>query len=208
MDLARFKKKPLMGIVRGISRDTIEPLVETAAAAGLETLELAINTSSPFEIISAMVETSRGRLMIGAGTVLNLDQLKAALSAGATFIVSPVLIPDVVTYCRKNSIPVFPGAFTPAEIYQAWQAGASMVKVFPAKVFGPSYFKEVKGPFNDIDLLACGGITAENMKEYFSSGASAAAFGASIFKKEWLARGRFDLIENSLRTLVKALPAH
>jgi 2-dehydro-3-deoxyphosphogluconate aldolase/(4S)-4-hydroxy-2-oxoglutarate aldolase len=206
MDITRFKKKPLMGIFRGLTKDTVEPVVESAVSAGLETLELTMNTPDASEIIKAMVASSRGRLMIGAGTVLGMEQLTAALSAGAGFIVSPVVVEDVVTYCQKNSVPVFPGALTPAEIYRAWRLGATMVKVFPAKVFGPSYFKEIKGPFNDIELLACGGITVENMKEFFSCGASAAAFGASIFKKEWMVQGRYDLIEDSLRSLVNALP--
>ena len=84
-----------------------------------------------------------------------MKDLKIALKSGATFIVMPVLIKDVLKYCVKNKIPVFPGALTPGEIYQAWDAGSTMVKVFPAKFFGPEYFREIKGPFNNIQLLAC-----------------------------------------------------
>lgn len=206
MDIERFRKKPLMGILRGPGCNTIEPLVECVIAAGLETLELAMNTPDAVEILRTMVRRSRGRLMIGAGTVLDMKTLDAALAAGATFIVSPVVVDEVVAYCSNNRIPVFPGALTPAEIYRAWHAGATMVKVFPAQVFGPKYFKEVKGPFGDIELLACGGVNETTIRDYFSCGASAAAFGGSIFKKEWIATGRYNLIESALRALVSALP--
>lgn len=91
---------------------------------------------------------------------------------------------------------------TPQEIFEAWEAGATMVKVFPSKFFGPSYFKEIKGPLNQIELLACGGVNAENVGEFFRCGASAVAFGGSIFKKEWLTQKRFDLIEEEIKGLI------
>jgi len=140
--------------------------------------------------------------MIGAGTVLNLESLKAALDAGATFIVMPVMIDDVMDYCVKNVIPVFPGALTPGEIYRAWSAGATMVKVFPSGGVGPDYFREIKGPFENIELMTCGGVTPENIPAYFSNGASAVAFGASIFRKEWLAAKEFSKIAGEIRRLI------
>jgi 2-dehydro-3-deoxyphosphogluconate aldolase/(4S)-4-hydroxy-2-oxoglutarate aldolase len=143
--------------------------------------------------------------MIGAGTVLNTDMLKLALDAGATFVVSPVLIDDVAEYCVKTSVPFFPGALTPREIYDAWRSGATMVKVFPASVFGPSYFKEIKAPLNNIELLACGGVTKENIKDYFSCGASAVAFGGSIFKKSLIDNKDFSSIERSVRELIAGI---
>jgi len=133
-----------------------------------------------------------------------VKSLEIAMDAGATFIVTPVLVEDVMKHCVKNKIPVFPGALTPKEIYDAWNAGATMVKVFPAGVFGPEYFKEIKGPFNDIELLACGGVTPSNMKEYFSSGASAVSFGAGVFKKEWILDKNFKNIEEAIKKYVTA----
>jgi len=151
-----------------------------------------------------MVKLAKKLLMIGAGTVLTMDDLHSALRAGATFIVSPVLVRDVVDYCVKNSIPVFAGALTPQEIYNAWDVGATMVKVFPAKFFGPAYFKEIKGPLQNIQLLACGGVNTENIKSFFSAGASAVAFGASIFRNEWLAEGEFSRVQDSIKALIQA----
>lgn len=187
MDLAVFKKKPILGILRGAAPDLIEPLVETVIEAGLEALEITMNTAGAAELIRKAKQVAAGRLSLGAGTVLSIEDLKLALKSGATFIVSPVLIKEVVEFCVKKKIPVFPGALTPEEIYQAWDAGATMVKVFPAKFFGPEYFREIKGPFNDIQLLACSGVTAENMQVYFAAGASAVSFGESVFRKDWLA---------------------
>lgn len=205
MDIAKFEKLPLLGILRGIEDDLIEPLTESIISAGLETVEITMNTKGAAGLIRRMSLAAKNRLTIGAGTVLGLESLKAALDAGATFIVIPVLIDDVVGYCAKKKISVFPGALTPQEIYKAWNAGATMVKVFPAGFFGPAYFKEIKGPFNDIELLACGGVRPENMKDYFLNGASAVAFGASVFKKEWLAKRDFESIRESIKNYVDRL---
>lgn len=199
MDIKFFKKKPILGILRGIRSDAVEPLTETAISAGLGFIEITMNTQGAPGLISKMVKHAKNRITVGAGTVLNMDSLKTALEAGASFIVMPVLIEDVAAYCAKNKIPVFPGALTPQEIYNAWNAGATMVKVFPSNFFGPAYFKEIKGPFDDIELLACGGVTPANMKNFFNSGASAVAFGASVFKKEWLEKKDFASISNAVR---------
>jgi 2-dehydro-3-deoxyphosphogluconate aldolase/(4S)-4-hydroxy-2-oxoglutarate aldolase len=204
MDVASFKKKPILGILRGVKADCMEPLVETVISSGLEAIEITMNSASAPELIRKAKQVSLNRLTIGAGTVLSIDSLKLALESGATFIVTPVLVKDVVEYCVKSKIPVFPGALTPFEIYQAWAAGATMVKVFPAKLFGPEYFREIKGPFNDIELLACSGVTPQNMQEYFASGASAVSFGASVFKKEWLVAKDFKAIGQAVKKYIDA----
>ncbi len=204
MDVNRFRELPILGILRGVEADEIEPVVETVVSSGLKTIEITMNTPGAPVLIQKMVKSARNRLEIGAGTVLKKDDLHSALDAGATFIVMPVLVEDVVQYCVKNSIPVFPGALTPQEIYNAWRAGATMVKVFPAKFFGQDYFKEIKGPFQNMELLACGGVSQDNIRSFFSSGASAVAFGGSVFKKEWLRKRDFSSIGNSIKALITA----
>jgi 2-dehydro-3-deoxyphosphogluconate aldolase/(4S)-4-hydroxy-2-oxoglutarate aldolase len=151
-----------------------------------------------------MVRVSSGRLTVGAGTVLGLDDLVKALDAGATFAVSPTLVRDVVEYCVQHAVPVFPGALSPQEIHNAWSAGATMVKVFPANAFGPSYLREIKGPFQDVELMAVGGVTADNLQAFLTAGASAVAFGGSIFRADWLEAGEFGLIESAISQLVAA----
>lgn len=207
MDVDRFNELPILGILRGIGADAVEPLTETIVSSGLKTVEITMNTDDASSLIRKMAGAADNRLMIGAGTVLSMDDLRSALDAGASFIVLPVMIPDVVEYCANHAIPVFPGALTPQEIYSAWSAGATMVKVFPAKFFGADYFKEIRGPFGDVKLLACGGITADSIGSFFSSGASAVAFGGSIFKKEWLDARKFTLIGDAIRELISRYTA-
>lgn len=204
MELGLFAGTPLLGILRGIRNEHVVPLAETAADAGLRAIEVTMNTAGATGLIRRMREAAAGRLTVGAGTVLDTAQLDAALDAGASFVVQPTLVADVVHRCVEAGIPVFPGALTPQEIHAAWQAGASMVKVFPAGVFGPGYLREVKGPFRDIALLACGGVHAGNVAAYFEAGASAAAFGGSIFRADWLDAGRYDLIGTELRRILDA----
>lgn len=204
MHLSRFRRLPLLGILRGIEARHVVPLADAIATAGLEAIEITMNTPDAPALIDRMASAANERFMVGAGTVLSRDELDAALGAGATFIVMPVLVPDVVAACVAKGIAVFPGALTPQEIFDAWRAGATMVKVFPASCFGAAYFKEVKGPFRDIELLACGGVTAANLSDYFGSGASAVAFGGSVFRSARLAAGEFGLIQGEIRTLVDA----
>jgi 2-dehydro-3-deoxyphosphogluconate aldolase/(4S)-4-hydroxy-2-oxoglutarate aldolase len=204
--MERFRRKPLLGILRGITRADLDPLFETILASGLETVEIAMNTENAAGLIRSAVRRYGKQLMIGAGTVLNLKDLKNALRAGATFIVSPVVIPPVIRYCARRKIPVFPGALVPQDIHAAWQNGATMVKVFPAGCFGPDYFKEIKGPFPKIELLACGGVTPENMPAYFRCGASAVAVGSSVFRNNWIREKKFPMIRRRIRTYLRKLP--
>lgn len=202
MDIQAFKRLPIMGILRGIDEEMVEPIVATALSSGLETIEVTMNTPEAARLVRRMADAGRGRLAIGAGTVLTLDDLHRARDAGASFIVLPTLVEDVVQECVRYKIPVFPGALTPGEISRAWSAGAAMVKVFPARVFGPEYMKDLKGPFQDVQLLACGGVTSENIRSYFSCGAAGVAFGGGIFRKEWLRAKEYGRIGEALKTFI------
>ncbi len=205
MDIAKFKQQPIMGIMRDVSMDILDPLLETVIDSGLKTIEITMNTKNAEQLIRQTVKKAAGRLTIGAGTVLDLETLQAALQAGATFIVMPTLVPEVVQYCVTNKIPVFPGALTPQEVFNAWRSGATMVKVFPAKAFGPEYFKELKGPFKNIELLACSGVTPANLKKYLTNGASAVAFGSSVFRQDWLDNREFPSIHRRISQYLAAL---
>ncbi len=207
MDIERFRRLPLLGILRGLAPGDVAPLAEAALSAGLEALEITMNTAGAAGLIRQMADATKGRLMLGAGTVLTVDDLAAALDAGATFIVMPTLVPEVVERCASAAIPVFPGALTPQEIFTAWRAGATMVKVFPSSCFGPGYFREIKGPFRDVELLAVGGVNPENIPAYFEAGASGVAFGGGVFRSEWLAEQRYDRIRAEIRRLVDACRA-
>ena len=199
MDLAAFEKYPFLGILRGIGEDDLEPLTETIVSSALRNVEITMNTPNAASLIKKMVSLAAGRLSVGAGTVCDMEALKAALDAGASFIVSPILVTEVVATCVKRKLPVFPGALTPSEIYHAWKAGASMVKVFPVGMFGPGYLKEIKAPMSHIKLMACGGVTPDNLKAYFEAGASAVAFGSGVFREAWLKAKDFKSIGSQIR---------
>ena len=142
MRIDQFRHKPFLGILRGIEPGAVEPLVESVLATALPAIEITMNTAGATDLIRQAVRAAQGgRLSVGAGTVLSRQDLDAALDAGAQFIVSPTLVREVVEACVARRTPVFPGAFTPQEIYDAHLAGATMVKVFPAKFFGPAYLE-------------------------------------------------------------------
>jgi 2-dehydro-3-deoxyphosphogluconate aldolase/(4S)-4-hydroxy-2-oxoglutarate aldolase len=204
MDVQDFKTLPLLGILRGVSLSDVPALADAALGGGLRAVEITMNTSDAPRLIKKMRECSGSDMSVGAGTVLSLQDLKQALEAGAQFVVMPIIEPSIIEYCRDFRVPVFPGALTPNEIYRAWSLGATMVKVFPANVYGPSYFADVKAPLGHIELLACGGVTVDTIGHYFRNGASAAAFGASVFKKEWIEQKKFDSIKNEIFNLVSA----
>jgi 2-dehydro-3-deoxyphosphogluconate aldolase / (4S)-4-hydroxy-2-oxoglutarate aldolase len=200
-----FKKDelPFLGILRGISRENISPLVDICKIRGIKYLEVTMNTDGAYELIREMTNVALGEIKIGAGTVLTMKDLQSALDAGAEFIVCPSLVEDIVTTCVREKVPVFPGALTPTEVHKAWNMGASMVKIFPAGLFGPEYFKMLKAPFNSVKLLAVGGINKQNIKFYFENGADAVAFGAGVFIPELLNKSRYADIAKHLDALVR-----
>jgi 2-dehydro-3-deoxyphosphogluconate aldolase/(4S)-4-hydroxy-2-oxoglutarate aldolase len=195
-------KLPLLGILRGIEEKDVKPLALTCIESGISFLEITMNTRGACDLIRQMMEISENNLVVGAGTVLNLQDLENALTAGAKFIVCPSTIDAVIKECSKLRIPVFPGVLTPSEVQRAWEMGATMVKLFPASVFGPSYIKELKGPFDSIKIMAVGGVSEQNIGQYFNCGADAVAFGASIFKPMYLREDRYDLIKEELNTFI------
>jgi len=203
MTAEKIKELPVIAIIRGIKEEHLEPVINSVIQSRLKCIEITMNTDDADRLIRKTIEMAGDRLIVGAGTVYDMHNLKRALDAGVKFIVMPVIVEDIIKYCVRKNIPVFPGALTPTEIFQAWHLGATMVKVFPASAFGPKYFREIKAPFNDIELMATGGVSADNIKEFFISGASGAAFGASIFKKEWMENREFGKIQKGIEAIIK-----
>lgn len=176
-----WEEMPLVGIMRGIPPAAMLRVAGLYAEAGLTTLEITMNSEGALPTLKTLSERYGRKLNIGAGTVLNPEELDRALSAGAQFIVTPVLNPAVISRCVEQKIPVFPGAYTPTEIYQAWEMGADMVKVFPASGLGAGYIKNVKAPMRFLKLLPTGGINLDNCLDFLQAGASGIALGSSLF---------------------------
>ena len=200
--LNRFRSVPVMGIARGLSRQQLENLLPPYIASGLNTIEITLDTPDAVALISSLKASAGDALQIGAGTVRTLTDLDKALKAGAVFIVTPVLNLEVVRACVQQSVPVFPGAFTPTEIYDAHAAGATMVKVFPASLLGPEYIRQIKAPLRDVPLMPTGGVDLSALKEYRKAGADAYGIGTPLFTKELLAKADHNFWLDHFRSFV------
>ncbi len=201
----RFLRLPVVGIVRNLSLDEVVQVLPLFQGAGLTTIEITMNTPEAEEIIRSAIHRHGGSLNIGAGTVCNMGDLKRALEAGAQFIVTPTIDEQVISACVRSNVPIFPGAFTPTEIYKAWALGASMVKLFPAASLGPGYVKEMKGPFNQIKLLPTGGVNLDNGLEFLSAGAAGLGMGSQLFNKKWISGKNWEALAKNFEHVVRKL---
>ncbi|MDY6855812.1 MAG: bifunctional 4-hydroxy-2-oxoglutarate aldolase/2-dehydro-3-deoxy-phosphogluconate aldolase [Thermodesulfobacteriota bacterium] len=205
MDISILDEQRILIIIRHNKPFDLEGLFQAVLESGLNTIEITLNTPQALELIERASRTFGDKMFIGAGTVLSLNALEKARDAGARFIVSPVFDSDIVEYCSKRSIPIFPGALTPTEVYHAYEAGAYMVKLFPASLFGPSYIKSIKAPLSGIKILAVGGVQSSNLKEYISYGADAVAIGSGVIKPDWIDSKDFQSIKDSIITFQSSI---
>jgi 2-dehydro-3-deoxyphosphogluconate aldolase / (4S)-4-hydroxy-2-oxoglutarate aldolase len=185
-------------------------LLETAGAiadGGIRCIEVTMNTPGAIDCIAAAAVRFRDRgVLFGAGTVLDAASCRDAISAGAQFIVTPVVSQAVIAVAAEKGVPVCCGALTPTEIYAAWQAGTDMVKVFPAGAAGgPDYIRAIRGPLGTIPLVAVGGVRKENAAEYFRAGAAAVAVGGQLARKDRIDAGDFESIRNESRAFMDAV---
>jgi 2-dehydro-3-deoxyphosphogluconate aldolase/(4S)-4-hydroxy-2-oxoglutarate aldolase len=188
---AAFKKLPVVGILRFFKRAEVEKLVPASIEGGLCNVEVTMNTVGAEDLIRLTVDLMGSKGNVGAGTVTTLETLDRALKAGATFIVTPAVLPDVIQACVQRKIPVMPGAMTPTEILGAWRLGATMVKVFPADQLGPGHIKAVKAPFPEIPLMPTGGVTVETLPAFKKAGADAFGVGGPLFDPKQVAAGNW-----------------
>ena len=200
-----FNKMPLIGIIRNLSIEDIKYAMEVFAEAGFTNVEVTLNTKNATEAIAYMAQQYAGKINIGAGTVCTLNDLDMAVDAGAQFIVSPIIKKEVIVKSVAMGIPIFPGAFTPTEIYEAWELGAPMVKVYPAGSLGPEYITSVLSPLNAIKLLPTGGVHLNNAKAFMKAGASGLGVGGELFNKKIIASrdknnllAHFDLFKKEI----------
>lgn len=196
-----------MGILRNVPPLTVPTLARYYSEAGLTTLEVTMNSDEALTTITRLVQDFGGKLNIGAGTVCTLEDLDKALAAGAQFIVTPILQEEVIRACVQQQVPVFPGAYSPTEIYKAWHLGATMVKVFPATKLGASYIKEVLAPMSYLKLLPTGGVALDNFTEFLKAGAAGLGMGSQLFPKQLIEEGAWEELSVLFRQLVTAYHA-
>ena len=198
--IRQIEEEKLIVIVRGVPTAAISDTMEALYAGGVRLAEITFDASGIItdaeteESIRIAAETMRGRMVIGAGTVLSPAQVERTKRAGGCFIISPDTNPDVILRTRSLSMVSIPGAMTPSEITRANALGADFVKLFPAGSLGVSYFKAIRAPLSQVKLLAVAGITLENIPDFRSAGACGFGISSSIVKKELFKAGNFDEI--------------
>ena len=197
---------PVIGILRGIAGDFAQPLLATAFAAGLTAIEITLNTPDAAAIVArCRADVPPGKLL-GMGTVRNAAEADIAIGAGAMFLVTPNTDPKVIGLARHHEVPVIAGAFTPTEVYTAWSHGADLVKVFPCGVVGAGYIRELRGPFDKIPMVAVGGVTLDNLGDFFAAGAVGVGVGNSLFGQAALAARDLNGITANIRRFLAGLP--
>ena len=206
-----LEKEKIVVIVRGVERDTLVPLAEAMYAGGIRLLEITYDQSGKTsdvetaDRIAMLADHFSGRMMIGAGTVVNESQVELTAKAGGGFIISPDTYRPVIERTRELSLVSMPGALTPTEVQTAHRSGADFVKLFPVSNLGVEYVKAIKAPLSNIKLLAVGGISLDNMGDYLRAGISGFGIGSNIIDKAALKSGDFDKITLLARRYVEAL---
>jgi 2-dehydro-3-deoxyphosphogluconate aldolase/(4S)-4-hydroxy-2-oxoglutarate aldolase len=170
----------MVGIVRAPSAQAAVQIAEACIAGGITALEVAFTTPDTLGVLRTLRERHGADVLLGAGTVLDTETARAAILAGAQFIISPGVNVETIALCQRYQVLAMPGAMTPTEIVTALQAGADIVKVFPAEMFGPAYIKALRAPLPQAPLMPTGGVTVENLGEWFASGAVAVGIGSSL----------------------------
>ncbi len=182
--LSQILEHKIIAIIRGAHTQDVVKIAEALYAGGILILEITMNSQEPLAVIKAVTDELGDKIVIGAGTVLDTESAKQAVSAGAKFILSPIVDLEVINIAKSLGVISIPGAFTATEIYKAYKNGADIIKVFPA--ISPSYIKDIAGPLPQIKLLPTGGINIENIKEYKKAGAAGFGIGSALVdtKKE------------------------
>ena len=183
--------------------------VEVAAAlkaGGITIVEVTMTVPNAVALIGELSRSLDG-VVIGAGTVTDVETAYAVITAGAQFVVSPVFRPELITACHARDVAMIPGCFTPTEILGAWELGADIVKVFPSTALGPTFFKDLRGPLPQVKLMPTGGVTLQNAGEWIRAGAAAIGASSALVDPKAVSARRFDVITENARQFVDAVRA-
>jgi 2-dehydro-3-deoxyphosphogluconate aldolase / (4S)-4-hydroxy-2-oxoglutarate aldolase len=201
-NLQRLIDSGIVAIIRAPDGSQLVEVAEALLAGGIVAMEVTFTVPHAERVIEQVASRLGDRILLGAGTVLDTETARVAIASGAEFIVSPVVKPDVIQFCRRYDKLVLPGALTPTEILSAWECGADIVKVFPSDVTGPTYLKALRGPLPQVRLLPTGGVTLETAAAFLQAGACALGIGGSLVEPKALACGDLNRIESLARQFV------
>lgn len=203
--LQRVLNTGIVSIIRAKSGEQLVGVAEALYEGGIDVIEVTFTVPGVLDIIAAVKKQLGNRILLGAGTVLDTESARAALLAGAEFLVTPTVNPDVIKLCNRYSKVIMPGAFTPTEILTAWEAGADIVKVFPAEIGGPAFLKAVHGPLPHIRLLPTGGVNLETLPSFVKAGACAVGLGSALVEQKAVESGDFARIRSLAEQYVSLL---
>jgi 2-dehydro-3-deoxyphosphogluconate aldolase/(4S)-4-hydroxy-2-oxoglutarate aldolase len=198
-----IRQTGVIAIMRASSSDQLLQAADAIREGGVAAIEVTMTTPGALAVIEQAAARYGQDVLFGAGTVLDAESARAAILAGARFVVAPTLDLETIGLCRRYSVPVFPGAYTPTEILAAWQAGADMVKVFPASVGGPALIKALKAPLPQIELVPVGGVEVDNTAEFIRAGSAAVGVGGSLIDQKLLDAGDFATLRQRARRFVE-----
>lgn len=171
---------PLVAVLRASAATDYDAVVDTLVQSGVRSIEVTLSTPGTIEHLPRLIERVAGAAEIGVGTVTSLTMARAAIDAGADYLVTPILRRKVIASCVEKGIPVYPGAFSPTEVFDAWAAGATAVKIFPAETVGAGYGQHLRGPFPDLRFIPSGGIGMADIETWLRAGASAVSIGGPL----------------------------
>jgi 2-dehydro-3-deoxyphosphogluconate aldolase / (4S)-4-hydroxy-2-oxoglutarate aldolase len=197
----------VVAVIRLKDPDKLRGVVDALAAGGVRALEITMTVPRAIELIAQVAPTLPAGFLLGAGTVITADEARRAVDAGAQFIVSPVFRGEVIAAAHAHDVPVMPGCLTPTEILTAWEAGADVVKVFPATTLGPGYLKDVRAPLPQVKLMPTGGVTVDNAGDWIRAGAVAVGVGSALLDAKAIESGSMAPITESARRLVAGVRA-
>jgi len=200
----RIEMEGVVAVVRLTDSQAGLDVANALIEGGVTVIEVTMTVPRATELI-ADLSRALPRALIGAGTVTDPGAARAVIDAGAKFVVSPVFRPRIVEACHERDVPSFPGCFSPTEILAAWDLGADIVKLFPATPLGPSYIKDLRGPFPAIKIMPTGGVTRENAADWIRAGAVAIGAGSALVDPKAVKAGRFSVITDNARAFVDAV---
>lgn len=201
----RIEAAKLVAVVRAPSPQSALDICRALLDGGVYVLEITFTVPNAADVIRRVHEELSTQCVLGAGTVLDTETGRAAMLAGADFIVSPTLNLNLVRLCKRYGKAVMPGAFTPTEILAAWEAGADIVKVFPADIGGPAFFKAVRGPLPQVKLMPTGGVNLDTARDFLDAGACALGAGSSLIPKDAVATGDMSKITEAAKQFVECV---
>lgn len=197
----------IVAVIRLKDPARVRGVVDALAAGGVRALEVTMTVPRAVDLIRELAPTMPDGFLLGAGTVTDAATARAVIDAGAEFIVGPVFRPDVIAACHDRDVPAIPGCFSPTEILAAHEAGADLVKVFPATALGPTFIRDVRAPLPQVKLMPTGGVTIENAGEWIRAGAAAVGVGSALLDNNAIESGRFEVITANAQRVVANVAA-